>query len=718
MSHSPSVSPRSKSLRPFAIPIRNPGEISKSQTSPIDGKDDDTGFFNVCASCMQGPYSGSRFDILQTTPQVESCRAPIPSVPCSPDLSKLKVTDTEEISPTQVQVTPSSCSCRAQLIGFVDWTYQTPRRFSLASTSPTTPGLTSTPFTPLSSFTADSHNTPHTPYTPGVIGYRRHSDSSDELNYLAEKVTSASAEHSIETLGRYLLITQVPKEVGKFEFRDMIQSMGDFKALIVKHLKSKGCIIVAFHDLRQNLKVYERLQAGPIAIGTTYPIIQLQCMPVTRDMVETVTGHGGAWDQVWKTSESTVKIEIKGGHPVTTEVMESVMQLIGDVRQIEPIGYDGREFVVDFYDTRDAAQAIADLDGRTAGEALLCVDYYDPRNKECPYSRRSNNRTFSLGSAAYIPGCLSMSRPESALPDPVNLTRTTHSNLDLRTPSTTALDALRTDDFFSCRASSLTPSKRSVATLDFGCNSSASWSLDKSSSDYETPPRILSLSRRLSEAGTVQGLVNRADIAARARQKQGLGGHWDSNDRKTIPEQNRVFPERVMAGLDSRTTVMVKDVPNKLSRQELVDILNGVVPGEFDFVYLRFDFKNCCNVGYAFVNFCSVQSLLRFIQARVGKKWNLFSSEKVLQVSYADIQGKLALINKFRNSAVMGVIEPWRPQIFYSSGTLKGQPSDNLAVRERSKPSQTSIFSTHPLSLLHSQNRLYDYTSASFDHSF
>lgn len=53
---------------------------------------------------MQGQYSGTRFDILQATRQEESCRAPIPSVPCSPDLSKLKVTDTEEISPTQVQV--------------------------------------------------------------------------------------------------------------------------------------------------------------------------------------------------------------------------------------------------------------------------------------------------------------------------------------------------------------------------------------------------------------------------------------------------------------------------------------------------------------------------------------------------------------------------------------------------------------------------------------
>ncbi|OWZ80203.1 hypothetical protein C365_01154 [Cryptococcus neoformans Bt85] len=701
MSHSPNASPSSKPLkplRPFAIPIRKPEETSNHQALPVDERDDDTGY-------------------AKTIPQEEFCPVPIPPEPWSPDLSKLKVTDDEEISPTRVEAwsTPSKKK--------EEWTYQTPRRFSFASTPSTTPGLTNTPFTSKSSFTANSNNTPHTPYTPRSVGYRRYSDSSDELNCLSGKATSASAGHSVETLGRYLLITQVPNDVSEFEFRDMIQNMADFKALIVKHLKSKGCIIVAFYDLRQNLKVYERLQEGPVAIGVAHPMVHLQCMPVTRDVVETVTGHGGAWDQVWKTSESTIKIEIKGGHPVTTEVMENVMQSIGDVREIDPIGYDGREFVVDFYDTRDAAQSITDLNGRTAGQALLCVDYHDHRNREYSYSCPSNNRAFSLGSAAYIPGCLSVSRLESTSSDALNLTRITEGNLNLRTSSNTTLDTLRTDDFFSSRPTSLTPSKRSVGTPDFAYSSSASWSLDKSSSDYETPPRILSLSRRLSEAGTVQGLVNRADMAARARQKQGLGGHWGANDRKAIPEQNRVFPERIMAGLDSRTTVMIKDVPNKLSRQELVDILNGVVRGEFDFVYLRFDFKNCCNVGYAFVNFCSVQSLLRFIQLRVGKKWNLFSSEKVLQVSYADIQGKLALINKFRNSAVMGVIEPWRPQIFYSSGTLKGQPepfpdSDNLAVRERSGPSQTSIFSTQPSSLFHSQSRPYDYTSASFDHSF
>jgi hypothetical protein len=38
-------------------------------------------------------------------------------------------------------------------------------------------------------------------------------------------------------------------------------------------------------------------------------------------------------------------------------------------------------------------------------------------------------------------------------------------------------------------------------------------------------------------------------------------------------------------------------------------------------------------VGYAFVNFLSVKALYHCIEAKVGKKWNLFSSEKVLQVS-------------------------------------------------------------------------------------
>jgi RNA recognition motif 2 len=64
-----------------------------------------------------------------------------------------------------------------------------------------------------------------------------------------------------------------------------------------------------------------------------------------------------------------------------------------------------------------------------------------------------------------------------------------------------------------------------------------------------------------------------------------------------------------------------------------------------------------CNVGYAFVNFIDVKDLLAFAQAKLGVKWyalgamkphesimmgflhrNMYSSEKVLQMSYANYQ--------------------------------------------------------------------------------
>ena len=63
-----------------------------------------------------------------------------------------------------------------------------------------------------------------------------------------------------------------------------------------------------------------------------------------------------------------------------------------------------------------------------------------------------------------------------------------------------------------------------------------------------------------------------------------------------------------------------------------------------------------CNVGYAFVNFIDVKDLLHFARERLGVKWsvlfpsgdvsysqrrqirNMFKSDKVLQMSYANYQ--------------------------------------------------------------------------------
>jgi hypothetical protein len=52
------------------------------------------------------------------------------------------------------------------------------------------------------------------------------------------------------------------------------------------------------------------------------------------------------------------------------------------------------------------------------------------------------------------------------------------------------------------------------------------------------------------------------------------------------------------------------------------------------------DFKNKCNLGYAFINFISAFEAATFTQLQQGKKWKVFKSEKVCSVCFATIQGK------------------------------------------------------------------------------
>ncbi|KZT24223.1 hypothetical protein NEOLEDRAFT_1067902 [Neolentinus lepideus HHB14362 ss-1] len=149
--------------------------------------------------------------------------------------------------------------------------------------------------------------------------------------------------------------------------------------------------------------------------------------------------------------------------------------------------------------------------------------------------------------------------------------------------------------------------------------------------------------------------------------------------------------------MDTRTTVMIKNIPNKMSDKDLMEFIGRVTPRRIDFLYLRMDFQNGCNVGYAFVNFITVQDLLVFAKSKLGVKWNMYSSEKVLQMSYANYQGKEALVEKFKNSCIMDEREEWRPKIFYSDGPNQGLPEPfpkptHLRRKERSSHNRGALY--------------------------
>ncbi|XP_020577379.1 protein MEI2-like 2 [Phalaenopsis equestris] len=126
--------------------------------------------------------------------------------------------------------------------------------------------------------------------------------------------------------------------------------------------------------------------------------------------------------------------------------------------------------------------------------------------------------------------------------------------------------------------------------------------------------------------------------------------------------------DRIINGEDTRTTLMIKNIPNKYTREMLLAAIDENHKGTYDFLYLPIDFKNKCNVGYAFINMASPSHIISFHQAFSGKKWERFNSEKVSSLAYARIQGKAALVAHFQNSSLMNEDKRCRPILFDSEG--------------------------------------------------
>ncbi|KAH9617555.1 hypothetical protein KSS87_013851 [Heliosperma pusillum] len=130
--------------------------------------------------------------------------------------------------------------------------------------------------------------------------------------------------------------------------------------------------------------------------------------------------------------------------------------------------------------------------------------------------------------------------------------------------------------------------------------------------------------------------------------------------------------DRIMRGDDNRTTLMIKNIPNKYTSKMLLATIDEFHRGKYDFIYLPIDFKNKCNMGYAFINIIDPIQIVSFHQTFEGRKWEKFNSEKVASLAYARIQGKAALIAHFQNSSLMNEDKRCRPILFHTNGPNAG----------------------------------------------
>lgn len=77
----------------------------------------------------------------------------------------------------------------------------------------------------------------------------------------------------------------------------------------------------------------------------------------------------------------------------------------------------------------------------------------------------------------------------------------------------------------------------------------------------------------------------------------GLGGNGGGNSGGNggsgeVSSKNQLDLAAIESGADTRTTVMVKNIPNKMSDRDLLSFIGKVCPRKIDFLYLRMDFQN------------------------------------------------------------------------------------------------------------------------------
>ncbi|XP_022860738.1 protein MEI2-like 4 isoform X2 [Olea europaea var. sylvestris] len=154
----------------------------------------------------------------------------------------------------------------------------------------------------------------------------------------------------------------------------------------------------------------------------------------------------------------------------------------------------------------------------------------------------------------------------------------------------------------------------------------------------------------------------------RNRGRRNEGSSSQSDNKK----QFELDIDRIVCGEDKRTTLMIKNIPNKYTSKMLLAAIDERHRGTYDFIYLPIDFKNKCNVGYAFINMTDPTLIIPFYQTFNGKKWEKFNSEKVASLAYARIQGKAALIAHFQNSSLMNEDKRCRPILFHTEGPNAG----------------------------------------------
>ena len=110
-------------------------------------------------------------------------------------------------------------------------------------------------------------------------------------------------------------------------------------------------------------------------------------------------------------------------------------------------------------------------------------------------------------------------------------------------------------------------------------------------------------------------------------------------NKSTLKGEKQILNlDDIVTGKDTRTTVMIRNIPIKYTDEILNEALVEF-HGKYDCLYLPYDYEKNGNKGYAFINFLNPLHILYFYEKFNGKKWVHFESSKICELNCAHFQG-------------------------------------------------------------------------------
>jgi len=179
---------------------------------------------------------------------------------------------------------------------------------------------------------------------------------------------------------------------------------------------------------------------------------------------------------------------------------------------------------------------------------------------------------------------------------------------------------------------------------------------------FQPPPGLLHPGV-LDKAGAPSGEISDAFHAA-TPPKDDIGSQNLSDSSVVGPycmkvpldefDEYEVWPQKIMSGEETRTTVMLRKVSKDCCRDSFVKLLQRCgLADRYDFLHVPFHKRRNSHCGFAFVNLVGPEDVLQIYCSLQSEAWRDLIGPPAPQLSYARLQGQQALVAHFNTSTVM-----------------------------------------------------------------